>query len=84
MGMSAKRSTVIHKSLADAIEDEVDAVEDVVGYISATELVRAMIAITIEISEATHMTRPELIEMFENTLLESSIIVLCPKNVPEA
>jgi len=82
--MSKQREDVIHKCISDAIEDEVDAVEDEVGYISAAELTRTMIAITIEIADATRMTRPELISMFENMLLERSILVVHSDVMAEA
>jgi hypothetical protein len=82
--MKTKREEVIRQCIADAIADETEDLEDVIGYISSGDLLRAMFDIAIEYASATATTSDEIVSIFENALLVETPMVILTGDVAEA
>ena len=84
MGIKSKREQAIRRCVADAIADEAEALEDVIGYISSSDLLRAMFDIAVEYASATDKTNDEIAVIFEKAFLRDDPIVILTQDIAEA
>jgi hypothetical protein len=78
------RTQMIEESLARAIANEVDSVEDVVGYITPPDLVEGLLSITAKYAQATGIQPDRLSILFQKLLLATSPVVLVSDQIGEA
>jgi len=82
--MNTKREMAIRGCIADAIADETEALEDMIGYISPSDLLHAMFDIAIDYANATEKTGDEIVSIFEDALLPEVPIVILTTDIAEA
>lgn len=86
MGMKSDndRLMYVREALTTAISDEVDAVEDVIGYIRPAELVVLMLDIAVEYAKGNDLSPDRVHDMFNGCMVRRSISTLMSRQVAEA
>ena len=78
------RLNYVRKAVGTAISDELDAVEDVVGYVRPTELLRVMFDIAVRYGKDSSVSVDEIEGLFENAVNQHSQFTIVVGPMAEA
>ena len=79
-----ERMLYVREALDAAISDEVDAVEDVIGYVRPAELVVLLFDIAIKYAQGNDLSPDQAHHMFNGCMARRSISTLMARQVAEA
>jgi hypothetical protein len=79
-----ERMLYVREALTAAISDEVDAVEDVIGYVRPAELVVLLFDIAVEYAKGNDLSPAQTHNMFNGCMARRSISTLMARQVAEA